>query len=46
MVKLFVYRIPEVIPTVGFPKVKTKKHVRFLTKRYKAKHMLVVKEVM
>mgnify|MGYP006387142253 CR=1 FL=1 len=46
MVQLFIYRIPEVIPTVRFPQVKAKKHVRFLKKRYKAKHMLVVKEVM
>lgn len=45
MVQLFIYRIPEVIPTVRYPQVKAW-HVPFLTKRYQAKHMLVVKEVM
>ena len=44
MVQLIIYRIPEIIPTVRYPQVKAK-HVRFLTKKYKAKHMLVVKEV-
>jgi hypothetical protein len=45
MVQLFIYRIPEVIPTVRYPQVKAW-HVPFLTMKYQAKHMLVVEEVM
>lgn len=43
MVKLIIYRIPEVIPTVRYPQVKAW-HVPFLKWIYQAKHMLVVKE--